>query len=255
MQPLTDQRPGGGLTLDKTAFSSSGLCWGQRRSWELSARSVAGVGGRWHSLTPSKGPLTPGWVQTHQLPFPLLGSQLLSHGGHLGGKEAGFQASRGEGVIDGTGDSALPSKAPHAAVLGEPVLWWGWGQGLVCYLTYTAGSIWEREAGGLPPGWRRNGNALHATPTPNIPPPPASPVTLQGCALQPALDPGKIDCLFLPGCPTVTAALGEGRGGLLPPPRDGFLCFCACRKSGNRTREAAQGGMPCGRGHVRGWLR
>lgn len=141
MSSLTDQRPGGGLTLDKAAFSSSGLCWEQRHGWELSACSVAGVGCRWHSLAPSKGPLTPGWAQVHQLPSPLLGSQLLSHGGRLGGKEAGSQASRGEGVMDGAGDSALPGMAPGAAVLGEPVSQWGWGQGLVCHLTYTAGSI------------------------------------------------------------------------------------------------------------------
>lgn len=82
------------------------------------------------------------------------------------------------------GCSALPSTAPGAAVLGEPVSWRGWGQGLVCHLTCTAGSIWEREAGGPAPGMEEKWPcALRAAP--------ASPVTLQGCASQPALDPGK----------------------------------------------------------------
>lgn len=45
----------------------------------------------------------------------------------------------------------------------------------------------------LPPGWRRNSRAIRvlSNPRPPAPAPTASPVTLQGSALQPALDPGK----------------------------------------------------------------
>lgn len=59
----------------------------------------------------------------------------------------------------------------------------------------------------------------------------------------------KIDCLFLPDCSRVTGCRGGGdEGGPLPPHQDGFFCFCACRKSRNRIREAAQGVITPGEG-------
>lgn len=108
----------------------------------------------------------------------------------------------------------------RAGVLGEMVAQWCWGgvREVVCTLNHTAGCIWGEpgrkrcpQDGGetaVPSG----PDAVQPpAPPPLPPPPPLSP--LQGSALQPALDPGKIDCLFLPDCSRVTGCRDEGRRG------------------------------------------
>lgn len=82
------------MTLDEAALSSSGLCWEQRLSGGLSELSVAGVGSRWLSMAPSKGPLDT-WLGTGaSLAFSSAGEPAVrprrapgGRGGRLPGKE------------------------------------------------------------------------------------------------------------------------------------------------------------------------
>ena len=96
----------------------------------------------------------------------------------------------------------MPIMSHRAGVLGEMVAqWcWGWRQGGSMHPeSHSWLHLGRARQEALPPGWRRNGRAIRVLSNPRPPPAPAptasaptaSPVTLQGSALQPALDPGK----------------------------------------------------------------
>lgn len=82
----------------------------------------------------------------------------------------------------------------------------GRGQGVVCPLNYTAGSVRVSEAGGTGP---RMGESRSCHPS--GPPPPLSPCRAVPYSRRSTLE--KIDCLFLPDCSRVTGCRGGRRRG------------------------------------------
>lgn len=89
----------------------------------------------------------------------------------------------------------------------SPVHGGGGGNGVVCPLKYTAGSVWASEAGGSAPRMEEK-RLCHLS----GPPPPLSPCRAVPYSRRSTLE--KIDCLFLPDCSRVTGCKAGGGGGL-----------------------------------------